>query len=124
VKDALALDPEHPEAIKLLKRLEEKAMENKNHAMQLCVLGKHKEALQKISVAIETEPVNPLLAVLVAEADCVAGKAFVIGHHFHCQIHVLAAPCSANDIVVRVAMLIMWVAMLCTMWVASLSLRE
>ncbi|XP_064649885.1 tetratricopeptide repeat protein 16-like isoform X2 [Lineus longissimus] len=59
VKDALAIEPAHPEALKLLRRLEEKALESKNHAMQLSVLGKHKEALQKISVAIETEPGNP-----------------------------------------------------------------
>jgi len=32
------------------------AQENRRQAMQLNLLGKHREALQKISIAIETDP--------------------------------------------------------------------
>lgn len=56
VKDALKLNENHPEAKAMMAKLEKRAQENKQHAMQLNLLGKHREALQKISVAIETDP--------------------------------------------------------------------
>lgn len=40
----------------MMQKLERRAQENKQHALQLNLLGKHREALQKISVAIETDP--------------------------------------------------------------------
>ena len=55
-KDALGLDPEHPEACRMMKRLQKVAQDNKRQAMQLNLTGKHREALQKISIAIETDP--------------------------------------------------------------------
>ncbi|XP_067660873.1 tetratricopeptide repeat protein 16-like isoform X1 [Haliotis asinina] len=59
VKDALALDGEHSEAKMMMAALERRADDNKKQAMHLNVLSKHREALQKISIAIET---NPLIA--------------------------------------------------------------
>lgn len=56
VKDALALKSDHPEALVLKKRLEEKAEENKMQSMQLSIMGKQREALQKICVAMEMNP--------------------------------------------------------------------
>nr|KAG5693403.1 hypothetical protein BaRGS_009876 [Batillaria attramentaria] len=56
VKDALALQPDHPEARQMMSSLEQKAAENRLQAMQLNIAGKHREALQKISIAIETNP--------------------------------------------------------------------
>ncbi|XP_046370324.2 tetratricopeptide repeat protein 16-like isoform X1 [Haliotis rufescens] len=56
VKDALALDTEHPEAQMMMAALEHRADDNKKQAMHLNVLSKHREALQKISIAIETNP--------------------------------------------------------------------
>lgn len=56
VKDALALQPEHPEALEMISLLEKKAAESRLQAMQLNIAGKHREALQKISIAIETNP--------------------------------------------------------------------
>ncbi|CAH1785513.1 unnamed protein product [Owenia fusiformis] len=56
VKDALALNPQHPEAINLMKMLDERAKDHRQQALQLSLLGKPREALQKISVAIETNP--------------------------------------------------------------------
>lgn len=52
----MRLNEEHPEAKSMMQKLEKRAQENKHHAMQLNLLGKHREALQKISVAIETDP--------------------------------------------------------------------
>ncbi|XP_013419989.1 tetratricopeptide repeat protein 16 [Lingula anatina] len=56
IKDALALSPDHPEALKLKKKLEDKAEDCKHHAVQLTINGKLRDALQKISLAIETNP--------------------------------------------------------------------
>ncbi|XP_076454901.1 tetratricopeptide repeat protein 16-like isoform X2 [Babylonia areolata] len=56
VKDALGLEPGHPEAQHMMRTLEEKAGESRLQAMQLNIAGKHREALQKISIAIETNP--------------------------------------------------------------------
>ncbi|KAL8608187.1 hypothetical protein ACOMHN_016642 [Nucella lapillus] len=56
VKDALGLAPEHPEARHMMCTLEQKAADSKLQAMQLNIGGKHREALQKISIAIETNP--------------------------------------------------------------------
>lgn len=56
VKDALGLEPGHPEALALMVSLEHKSSELKIQAMQLSLLGRHRDALQKISIAIETNP--------------------------------------------------------------------
>ncbi|KAI8517851.1 Tetratricopeptide repeat protein 16 [Branchiostoma belcheri] len=56
VKDALALDPDQPEAQAMFAKLEKKAENYHNHACQLSINGKSNEALQKISMAIETNP--------------------------------------------------------------------
>lgn len=56
VKDALGLDPEHPEASRMMGKLQKVAQDNKRQAMQLNLMAKHREALQKISIAIETDP--------------------------------------------------------------------
>ncbi|KAK3593686.1 hypothetical protein CHS0354_013583 [Potamilus streckersoni] len=56
VKDALALSEEHTEGKLIMLKLEERAQENKRQAVQLNLMGKHREALQKISIAIETNP--------------------------------------------------------------------
>ncbi|XP_074655827.1 uncharacterized protein LOC141909320 [Tubulanus polymorphus] len=59
VKDALLLDAEHPEALTLLKKMQDKAKESKQQAISLNLIGKHQEALQKITTAIETDPSCP-----------------------------------------------------------------
>ena len=56
VKDALAVQPNHPEAKLMMSALEQRAAESKMQAMQLNIAGKYREALQKISIAIETNP--------------------------------------------------------------------
>ena len=56
VKDALGLNPDHSEAVRMMEKLERVAKDNKRQAMQLNLMGKHREALQKISIAIETDP--------------------------------------------------------------------
>ncbi|PVD22140.1 hypothetical protein C0Q70_17945 [Pomacea canaliculata] len=56
VKDALAVDADHQEAKEMMHRLELKAAECKTHCMHLNLTGKYREALQKISIAIETNP--------------------------------------------------------------------
>ena len=40
----------------MMSALEQRAAESKMQAMQLNIAGKHREALQKISIAIETNP--------------------------------------------------------------------
>lgn len=56
VKDALGLNPDHSEARKMMDKLESVAQDNKRQAMHLNLLSKHRDALQKISIAIETDP--------------------------------------------------------------------
>ncbi|XP_060590899.1 tetratricopeptide repeat protein 16-like isoform X2 [Ruditapes philippinarum] len=56
VKDALGIEETHPEAGRMMGKLQKIAQENKRQAMQLNLMGKHREALQKISIAIETDP--------------------------------------------------------------------
>ena len=56
VKDALGIEETHPEAGRMMSKLQKIAQENKRQAMQLNLMGKHREALQKISIAIETDP--------------------------------------------------------------------
>ncbi|KAJ8039246.1 Tetratricopeptide repeat protein 16 [Holothuria leucospilota] len=56
LKDALALDPDQQEAQRLLKGLEKKAKENRDFAVRLQLQGKFKEAMQKITLAIEMNP--------------------------------------------------------------------
>ena len=59
VKDALALEPENPEALEMIERLKIKAKEMKQQAIQLNLVHRHRDALQKISMAIETDPSQP-----------------------------------------------------------------
>ncbi|GFR68898.1 tetratricopeptide repeat protein 16 [Elysia marginata] len=56
VKDAIVLDPEHEEAKSIMAAIVKRANASKLQAMQLNIAGKHREALQKISIAIETNP--------------------------------------------------------------------
>lgn len=56
IKDALSLNEEHVEAKRMMAHLERRAQDNKTQAAQLNLAGKHREALQKISIAIETNP--------------------------------------------------------------------
>ena len=56
VKDALVLDPEHVEGKAMMDAVVTRGNNNKLQAMQLNIAGKHREALQKISTAIETNP--------------------------------------------------------------------
>ncbi|KAJ7378083.1 Tetratricopeptide repeat protein 16 [Desmophyllum pertusum] len=56
VKDALALAPDNAEAKTLMASLEKRAKDSRQQAIQLHLVGKVKEALSKISIAIETNP--------------------------------------------------------------------
>ncbi|XP_070531756.1 uncharacterized protein [Ptychodera flava] len=56
LKDALQLNPEQAEALMMMGKLEDKANEYKAQAVRMNLAGKCKEALQKISMAIETNP--------------------------------------------------------------------
>ncbi|PIK41751.1 putative tetratricopeptide repeat protein 16 [Apostichopus japonicus] len=56
LKDALSLDPEQPEAQKILQDLEKRAQDNRDFAVRLQLQGKFKEAMQKITLAIEMNP--------------------------------------------------------------------
>lgn len=56
LKDALTLDPEQPEAQKILQDLEKRAQDNRDFAVRLQLQGKFKEAMQKITLAIEMNP--------------------------------------------------------------------
>ena len=64
VKDALSLDPDHQEALVLMANLEVKAEELKQQATQLNLVNRHRDALQKISIAIETNPSVPEYHIL------------------------------------------------------------
>lgn len=55
-KDALALAPDNAEAKTLMASLEKRAKDSRQQAIQLHLVGKVKEALSKISIAIETNP--------------------------------------------------------------------
>ena len=50
------LDPDHEEAKAIMAAIVKRANASKLQAMQLNIAGKHREALQKISIAIETNP--------------------------------------------------------------------
>ncbi|ESO83748.1 hypothetical protein LOTGIDRAFT_236422 [Lottia gigantea] len=56
VKDALFIDENHDVAVEMMSNLKLTGEDNKKQAMQLNIMGKHREALQKISIAIETNP--------------------------------------------------------------------
>lgn len=56
VKDALGLAPDNTEAKTLMASLEKRAKDCRQQAVQLHLVGKYKEALAKISIAIETNP--------------------------------------------------------------------
>lgn len=56
MKDALGLNPEHTEAQSMMANLEKRARDNKMQALKLNLAGKHREAMQKVSIAIETNP--------------------------------------------------------------------
>lgn len=56
VKDALNIHPEHTEAGAFMAKLEAKSIELKNQAMHLNLMGRHRDALQKITLAIEMNP--------------------------------------------------------------------
>lgn len=56
VKDVLALAPDNKEAKTLMASLEKRAKDSRQQAVQLHLVGKYKEALAKISIAIETNP--------------------------------------------------------------------
>ncbi|XP_077986778.1 uncharacterized protein LOC144441122 [Glandiceps talaboti] len=56
LKDALQLNPEQEEAKQMMAELEEKANEYKSQAVQMNLASKNKESLQKISMAIDTNP--------------------------------------------------------------------
>ncbi|KAJ8300257.1 hypothetical protein KUTeg_021776 [Tegillarca granosa] len=64
IKDALALNEDHTEAKVMMEKLKEQAQDNKRQAQQLNLTGKHREGLQKISVAIETDPSVPEFHVI------------------------------------------------------------
>ena len=56
MRDALDLEPEHSEAKEMLIGLEQQAESYKDQAVRLALTSRHREALQKISAAIETNP--------------------------------------------------------------------
>ena len=70
IKDALQLDPDHAEGRGMMERMEKRAQDSKYTAMQLNLMGKHREALQKISIAIETNPAVADFHVLRYETLC------------------------------------------------------
>lgn len=41
----------------MMVKMEKRAQDNKREAIQLNLMGKHREALQKISIAIDTDPI-------------------------------------------------------------------
>ncbi|XP_059175986.1 tetratricopeptide repeat protein 16-like [Physella acuta] len=56
VKNALNLDPDHTEGRAMMDAMVMQANSNKAEAMQLNIAGKHREALQRISIAIDINP--------------------------------------------------------------------
>lgn len=56
MKNALNLDPDHTEGRAMMETMVTQANSNKAQAMQLNIAGKHREALQKISIAIDINP--------------------------------------------------------------------
>ncbi|XP_038063686.1 uncharacterized protein LOC119734321 [Patiria miniata] len=56
LKDAIALDPGRAEASALMRQLEAKAEDSRAHAVRLQLQGKLKEAMHKITNAVETNP--------------------------------------------------------------------
>ena len=58
------MEPNHQEALEVMERLKQKAEEMKANAVQLNLIGRHRDALQKISMAIEANPSYPDYHVL------------------------------------------------------------
>ena len=50
------MDPDREEAQNLMAALEAKAVESRDHAVRLQLQGKLKEAMNKITAAVETNP--------------------------------------------------------------------
>ncbi|XP_071948194.1 tetratricopeptide repeat protein 16-like [Antedon mediterranea] len=64
LKDALSLDPNQEEAKTLMKQLEEKADEYRSNCIQQQLQGRFKDALQKITNAIDYNPTVPEYHIL------------------------------------------------------------
>ncbi|XP_067939514.1 tetratricopeptide repeat protein 16-like [Watersipora subatra] len=58
LKDALALDPEHAEAKQIMAEFRAEAESCRTSAVQLALQNRHRDALQKISSAIEYDPTH------------------------------------------------------------------
>lgn len=58
VHTALTLDPQHHEALGLRDKMMEKAEEAKDKAVNLAVQGQLQDALKKICLAIENNPLS------------------------------------------------------------------
>lgn len=63
-RDALHVDPDHSEARQILQVLEERSVDLKNQSVRLTITGRNKEALQRLTSAIEVDPSNPELHIL------------------------------------------------------------
>ena len=58
LKDALALDPDHAEAKQIMEEFKQEAESCHTSAVQLALQNRHRDALQKISSAIEYDPTH------------------------------------------------------------------
>ena len=56
IKDALALQEGHEQANKLMEELKHKAEDFKQQSTNMSLTGRFRDAMQKISIAIETNP--------------------------------------------------------------------
>lgn len=52
----MAIDPQHSEGNKFMRNLEDRSYELKKQALNLSLMGRNRDSLQKISIAIETNP--------------------------------------------------------------------
>lgn len=58
LKDALTLDPEHAEAKQIMEEFRKEAEQCHTSAIQFALQNRHRDALQKISSAIEYDPTH------------------------------------------------------------------
>ena len=58
LKDALVLDPDHAEACQIMSEFRQEADRCHTSAVQLALQKRHRDALHKISMAIEYDPTH------------------------------------------------------------------
>jgi hypothetical protein len=70
IVSALSADEGHPEAVAMKQSIDSTAGELKDAAVRLTLLGRHRDALTKLTKAISINPPHPDLHILRYESTC------------------------------------------------------